>query len=155
MIVCIAEKPSVARDIAEVLGAKNRKVGYIEGNGYQVTWTFGHLCTLKEPHEYTPSWKSWSLGGLPMIPPRFGIKLINDGGIEKQFHIIEGLMQQADMIINCGDAGQEGELIQRWVMQKAGAKCRKYKLEHDLKLIIIDYLQLMSGSGKGIDNDKF
>lgn len=123
MIVCIAEKPSVARDIAEVLGAKNRKEGYIEGNGYQVTWTFGHLCTLKEPHEYTPSWKSWSLGGLPMIPPRFGIKLINDGGIEKQFHIIEGLMQQADMIINCGDAGQEGELIQRWVMQKAGAKC--------------------------------
>ena len=123
MIVCIAEKPSVARDIAEVLGAKNRKEGYIEGNGYQVTWTFGHLCTLKEPHEYTPSWKSWSLGGLPMIPPRFGIKLINDSGIEKQFHIIEGLMQQADMIINCGDAGQEGELIQRWVMQKAGAKC--------------------------------
>lgn len=123
MIVCIAEKPSVARDIAEVLGAKNRKDGYMEGNGYQVTWTFGHLCTLKEPHEYTPSWKSWSLGSLPMIPPRFGIKLINDQGIEKQFHVIEGLMQQADMIINCGDAGQEGELIQRWVMQKAGAKC--------------------------------
>lgn len=123
MIVCIAEKPSVARDIAEVLGARNRKEGYIEGNGYQVTWTFGHLCTLKEPHEYTPSWKSWSLSSLPMIPPRFGIKLINDPGIEKQFHIIEGLMQQADEIINCGDAGQEGELIQRWVMQKAGAHC--------------------------------
>ena len=123
MIVCIAEKPSVARDIADVLGARNRKEGYIEGNGYQVTWTFGHLCTLKEPHEYTPSWKAWSLSSLPMIPPRFGIKLINDPGIEKQFHIIEGLMQKADMIINCGDAGQEGELIQRWVMQKAGAKC--------------------------------
>lgn len=123
MIVCIAEKPSVARDIAEVLGARNRKDGYIEGNGYQVTWTFGHLCTLKEPHEYTPAWKAWSLGSLPMIPPRFGIKLINDTGIEKQFHIIEGLMQQADLIINCGDAGQEGELIQRWVMQKVGAKC--------------------------------
>lgn len=123
MIVCIAEKPSVARDIAEVLGARNRKEGYIEGNGYQVTWTFGHLCTLKEPHEYTPSWKAWSLSNLPMIPPRFGIKLINDPGIEKQFHIIEGLMQQADEIINCGDAGQEGELIQRWVMQKAGAHC--------------------------------
>ena len=113
----------MARDIAEVLGARNRKEGYIEGNGYQVTWTFGHLCTLKEPHEYTPSWKAWSLSSLPMIPPRFGIKLINDPGIEKQFHIIEGLMQQADEIINCGDAGQEGELIQRWVMQKAGAHC--------------------------------
>lgn len=123
MIVCIAEKPSVAHDIAEVLGAKVRKEGYFEGNGYQVIWTFGHLCTLKEPHEYTPSWKSWSLGSLPMIPPRFGIKLIDDPGIEKQFHIIERLMGQAEMIINCGDAGQEGELIQRWVMQKAGAKC--------------------------------
>ena len=123
MIVCIAEKPSVAHDIAEVLGAKVRKEGYFEGNGYQVTWTFGPLCTLKEPHEYTPSWKSWSLGSLPMIPPRFGIKLIDDPGIEKQFHIIERLMGQAEMIINCGDAGQEGELIQRWVMQKAGAKC--------------------------------
>lgn len=123
MIVCIAEKPSVARDIADVLGAKNKKDGYIEGNGYQVTWTFGHLCTLKEPHEYTPSWKAWSLSSLPMIPPRFGIKLISDPGIEKQFRIIEGLMQKADGIINCGDAGQEGELIQRWVMQKAGARC--------------------------------
>ena len=123
MIVCIAEKPSVARDIAEVLGAHNKKDGFIEGNGYQVTWTFGHLCTLKEPHEYTPQWKSWSLASLPMIPLRFGIRLINDAGIEKQFKIIESLMQKADMIINCGDAGQEGELIQRWVMQKAGAKC--------------------------------
>ncbi len=123
MIVCIAEKPSVARDIADVLGAKTKKDGYIEGNGYQVTWTFGHLCTLKEPHEYTPSWKAWSLSSLPMIPPRFGIKLISDPGIEKQFRIIEGLMQNADEIINCGDAGQEGELIQRWVMQKAGAHC--------------------------------
>lgn len=123
MIVCIAEKPSVARDIADVLGAKQRKDGYIEGNGYQVTWTFGHLCTLKEPHEYTPSWKAWSLSSLPMIPPRFGIKLIEDTGIQKQFQTIERLMQAADEIINCGDAGQEGELIQRWVMQKAGAHC--------------------------------
>ena len=123
MIVCIAEKPSVARDIADVLGAKDRRDGYIEGNGYQVTWTFGHLCTLKEPHEYTPNWKSWSLGSLPMIPPRFGIKLISNPTYEKQFHTIESLMQKADMIINCGDAGQEGELIQRWVMQKAGARC--------------------------------
>ncbi|MDR0937824.1 MAG: DNA topoisomerase 3 [Mediterranea sp.] len=123
MIVCIAEKPSVARDIAEILGARTRKEGYIEGNGYQVTWTFGHLCTLKEPHEYTPSWKTWSLAALPMIPPRFGIKLIDNPTYERQFHIIEGLMRQADEIINCGDAGQEGELIQRWVMQKAGASC--------------------------------
>ncbi|GAE85655.1 DNA topoisomerase 3 [Bacteroides reticulotermitis] len=123
MIVCIAEKPSVARDIAEVLGAHSRREGYIEGNGYQVTWTFGHLCTLKEPHEYTPSWKSWSLSSLPMIPPRFGIKLIGNPSYEKQFKVIEGLMQKADEIINCGDAGQEGELIQRWVMQKAGARC--------------------------------
>ena len=123
MIVCIAEKPSVARDIADILGAKTRKEGYIEGNGYQVTWTFGHLCTLKEPHEYTPGWKAWSLSSLPMIPPRFGIKIIENPTYEKQFHIIEGLMQNADEIINCGDAGQEGELIQRWVMQKAGARC--------------------------------
>lgn len=123
MIVCIAEKPSVAKDIAEVLGANNRHDGYIEGNGYQVTWTFGHLCTLKEPSDYTPNWKSWSLGSLPMIPPRFGIKLIPDKGIEKQFKIIESLMLKADQIINCGDAGQEGELIQRWVMQKIGINC--------------------------------
>ena len=123
MIVCIAEKPSVAKEIADVLGAKMRHEGYLEGNGYQVTWTFGHLCTLKEPHDYTTQWKSWSLGSLPMIPPRFGIKLIDNQGIAKQFAIIKSLMQQADMIINCGDAGQEGELIQRWVMQKAEAKC--------------------------------
>ncbi len=123
MIVCIAEKPSVARDIADVLGAKNKKDGYIEGNGYQVTWTFGHLCTLKEPQEYTPAWKSWSLGSLPMIPPRFGIKLIGNPTYERQFQVIEKLMQAATGIVNCGDAGQEGELIQRWVMQKAGAKC--------------------------------
>ncbi len=123
MIVCIAEKPSVARDIADVLGARDKKDGYIEGNGYQVTWTFGHLCTLKEPHEYTPNWKSWSLGSLPMIPPRFGIKLISNPTYERQFSVIENLMRHADMIINCGDAGQEGELIQRWVMQKAGARC--------------------------------
>lgn len=123
MIVCIAEKPSVARDIADILGAKERKDGYIEGNGYQVTWTFGHLCTLKEPHEYTPNWKSWSLGSLPMIPPRFGIKLISNPTYEKQFRTVEWLMQSAEEIINCGDAGQEGELIQRWVMQKAGARC--------------------------------
>ena len=123
MIVCIAEKPSVARDIADVLGAKNKKDGYIEGNGYQVTWTFGHLCTLKEPQDYTPQWKSWSLGSLPMMPPRFGIKLISNPTYERQFSVIEKLMQGATEIINCGDAGQEGELIQRWVMQKAGAKC--------------------------------
>ena len=123
MIVCIAEKPSVAKEIADVLGARTRREGYLEGNGYQVTWTFGHLCTLKEPHDYTSQWKSWSLSSLPMIPPRFGIKLIDDRGIEKQFGIIKSLMQKADMIINCGDAGQEGELIQRWVMQKAEAKC--------------------------------
>ena len=123
MIVCIAEKPSVAKEIADVLGARTRREGYLEGNGYQVTWTFGHLCTLKEPHDYTPQWKNWSLASLPMIPPRFGIKLIDNQGIEKQFDIIKGLMQKADMIINCGDAGQEGELIQRWVMQKAEAKC--------------------------------
>ena len=123
MIVCIAEKPSVARDIARIIGATTSHDGYMEGNGYQVTWTFGHLCTLKEPGDYTPSWKPWALTQLPMIPPRFGIKLIDDKGIEKQFSIIERLMQAADGIVNCGDAGQEGELIQRWVMQKAQAKC--------------------------------
>lgn len=123
MIVCIAEKPGVAKDIADVLGARSRKEGYFEGNGYQVTWTLGHLCTLKEPHDYTEMWKRWSLGSLPMIPPRFGIKLIPDKGREKQFAVIERLMQSAEGIVNCGDAGQEGELIQRWVMQKAGARC--------------------------------
>lgn len=128
MKVCIAEKPSVAREIADVLGATNRMNGYIEGNGYQVTWTFGHLCTLKEPHDYVPEWKRWTLSSLPMVPPRFGIKLISNPTYEQQFKIIESLMQKADMIINCGDAGQEGELIQRWVMQKAGAKCPVYRL---------------------------
>ena len=123
MIVCIAEKPSVAKDIARILGATSAHTGYMEGNGYQVTWTFGHLCTLKEPNDYTDLWKHWSLSALPMIPPRFGIKLIDDEGIKRQFAVIERLMQSADGIINCGDAGQEGELIQRWVMQKAGAKC--------------------------------
>ena len=123
MIVCIAEKPSVARDIARIIGATSSHDGYMEGNGFQVTWTFGHLCTLKEPHDYTPMWRSWSLTSLPMIPERFGIKLIDDQGIKKQFAIIERLMQQAERIVNCGDAGQEGELIQRWVMQKAQAKC--------------------------------
>ena len=123
MIVCIAEKPSVAHEIADVLGAKTRRDGYMEGNGYQVTWTYGHLCTLKEPHDYQSNWRTWSLSALPMVPPRFGIKLIDDDGIRRQFAVIERLMQQADLIINCGDAGQEGELIQRWVMQKAAATC--------------------------------
>ena len=128
MKVCVAEKPSVAREIAEVLGATARKNGYMEGNGYQVTWTFGHLCTLKEPHEYADSWKRWSLGALPMIPPRFGIKLIENPTYEQQFRIIEGLMRDAEMVINCGDAGQEGELIHRWGMLKAGCKCPVYRL---------------------------
>lgn len=123
MIVCIAEKPSVARDIAEVLGAKTRRDGYIEGNGYQVTWTFGHLCGLLEPQEYQPEWKAWALSQLPMIPQRFGIKVMNDSGIMKQFGVIEKLISTADEVINCGDAGQEGELIQRWVLQKALCKC--------------------------------
>ena len=125
MTVCIAEKPSVARDIAKVLGANTSREGYMEGNGYQVTWTYGHLCTLKEPNDYQEMWKHWSLGALPMIPRRFGIKLIDQEHITKQFAIVEKLFQQADCIINCGDAGQEGELIQRWVMQKAGVagKC--------------------------------
>jgi len=123
MIVCIAEKPSVARDIARILGANSPHDGYMEGNGYQVTWTFGHLCELKMPEDYTPMWKSWSLSALPMIPQHFGIRLKEDQGVKKQFAIIEKLMQSAKYIINCGDAGQEGELIQRWVMQKAQVKC--------------------------------
>ena len=130
MTVCIAEKPSVARDIAKVLGANTSREGYMEGNGYQVTWTYGHLCTLKEPNDYQEMWKHWSLGALPMIPRRFGIKLIDQEHITKQFAIVEKLFQQADCIINCGDAGQEGELIQRWVMQKAGVagKCPVQRL---------------------------
>ncbi|MCR5679212.1 MAG: DNA topoisomerase 3 [Prevotella sp.] len=123
MVVCIAEKPSVARDIARIIGATASHDGYLEGNGYQVTWTYGHLCTLKEPGDYTPAWRSWALTQLPMIPSRFGIKLIPEEHITKQFAVIERLMQAADAIVNCGDAGQEGELIQRWVMQKAQAKC--------------------------------
>lgn len=122
MIVCIAEKPSVARDLADILGAKTRKDGYFEGNGYQVTWTFGHLCGLLEPHEYTPDWKSWALSLLPMIPQRFGIKVMDNSGIQKQFKVIEGLIANATEVVNCGDAGQEGELIQRWVLQKALCK---------------------------------
>ncbi|MDE5560931.1 MAG: DNA topoisomerase 3 [Bacteroidaceae bacterium] len=128
MIVCIAEKPSVAKDIAKVLGANRSADGYMEGNGYQVTWTFGHLCELKEPHEYNSQWKYWSLGSLPMIPPRFGIRLKPDKGVERQFQVISSLMQNAEAIINCGDAGQEGELIQRWVMQLAGARCPVQRL---------------------------
>ena len=128
MKVCIAEKPSVARDIARILGAVSSKEGYMEGNGYQVTWTFGHLCELKEPNDYFPNWKYWSLAALPMIPHRFGIKLIEDEGVKKQFAVIEKLYRNADEIINCGDAGQEGELIQRWVMQKAKVNCQVKRL---------------------------
>ena len=122
MIVCIAEKPSVARDLAEILGAKNRKDGYLEGNGYAVTWVYGHLCSLKDPEDYNPNWKYWKLEDLPIIPPQFGIKLRGDDGARKQFHVIERLVSQATEVINCGDAGQEGELIQRWVLLKA--KCK-------------------------------
>ncbi len=128
MIVCIAEKPSVAKDIARIIGATSPKNGYMEGNGYQVTWTYGHLCCLKEPNDYCDNWKRWSLAALPMVPAKFGIKLISDDGIKRQFAVIEQLMQKADGIINCGDAGQEGELIQRWVMQKAHATCPVQRL---------------------------
>lgn len=128
MIVCIAEKPPAGRDIARILGANVAHDGYMEGNGYQVTWTYGHLCTLKEPHDYTPWWRSWDLDTLPMIPDRFGIKLIENEGYKKQFATIKRLMQSADAIVNCGDAGQEGELIQRWVMQQAQPKCPVYRL---------------------------
>lgn len=123
MIVCIAEKPSVGRDIAKVLGATSSHDGYMEGNGYQVTWTFGHLCALLDPQEYTEQWKNWTLSSLPMIPQRFGIKVTADAGVQKQFSIIRQLIEKAEVVINCGDAGQEGELIQRWVQQKAGCKC--------------------------------
>jgi DNA topoisomerase-3 len=122
MIVCIAEKPSVAKDLAEILGAKTRRDGFFEGNGYQVTWTFGHLCTLKEPHDYNEKWKSWRLESLPIIPESFGIKVIEDNGVKKQFSVIENLVKSAETVVNCGDAGQEGELIQRWVLQKANCK---------------------------------
>ncbi len=123
MIVCIAEKPSVARDIAAVLGATKRKDGYIEGNGYCVTWTYGHLCSLKEPHDYDSHLKAWRMGDIPIIPDKFGIKVMDDDGVKKQFAVIEKLFNEADEIVNCGDAGQEGEVIQRWVMQCA--KCKK------------------------------
>jgi DNA topoisomerase-3 len=122
MVVCIAEKPSVAKDLSEILGAKTRKDGFFEGNGYQVTWTFGHLCTLKEPHDYNEKWKSWQLERLPIIPETFGIKVIEESGIKKQFSIIANLVQNAEYVVNCGDAGQEGELIQRWVLLKANCK---------------------------------
>ena len=128
MIVCIAEKPSVAKDIARIIGATAQRDGYFEGNGYQVTWTFGHLCELKNPEDYTPLWKNWNLSSLPMVPERFGIRLKNDKGIERQFAIIERLFRNADSIVNCGDAGQEGELIQRWVLQKSGATCPVQRL---------------------------
>ena len=123
MIVCVAEKPSVGQYIAKVLGANTRHDGYFEGNGYQVTWTFGHLCALLDPNEYNEQWKAWTLSSLPMVPARFGIKVTDDKGVQKQFNIIKSLIEQADEVINCGDAGQEGELIQRWVYQKAGCKC--------------------------------
>ena len=122
MIVCVAEKPSVGRDIARVLGANTQHDGYMEGNGYQVTWTFGHLCALLDPHEYSELWKGWNLSSLPMVPARFGIKVSEDKGVQKQFNTIKNLIARADEVINCGDAGQEGELIQRWVYQKAGCK---------------------------------
>lgn len=123
MIVCITEKPSVARDIANILGAKTKRDGYYENDKYRVTWTYGHLCTLKEPADYTDRWKRWTLSSLPMLPEKFGIKIIEEKHIEQQFKVIQSLISDADEIINCGDAGQEGELIQRWVMQKAGVKC--------------------------------
>ena len=128
MKLCITEKPSVAKDIAEILGAKVRRDGYYEGGDYKITWTFGHLCCLKEPHDYTEMWKRWTLGVLPMIPAKFGIKVIDQESIKRQFHVIETLIAEADEVINCGDAGQEGELIQRWVMQKAGIKCPVMRL---------------------------
>ena len=123
MILCITEKPSVGRDIARILGATASRGGYMEGNGYCVTWTFGHLCTLKDPGDYTEGWKRWALSPLPMIPPKFGIKVMDDPGIQQQFNVIKNLIGQCDEIVNCGDAGQEGEVIQRWVMQKA--ECNK------------------------------
>ena len=123
MIVCIAEKPSVAGEIAKVLGAKTKRDGYYEGNGYQVTWTFGHLCQLKQPDGYYEKWKKWGMDVLPMIPPQYQVELINNPGIKRQFKVIKDLYKKADSIVNCGDAGQEGELIQRWVIQLAGVRC--------------------------------
>ncbi len=151
MRVCIAEKPSVAGEIAKVLGANTRKDGYYEGNNYQVTWTFGHLCTLKEPHDYLPEWKRWNLGTLPLIPSCFGIKLIHNKGVEKQMGIITSLVQSATEVINCGDAGQEGEVIQRWVLQKAGCKV------HIKRLWISSLTEeaIREGFQKLYDNEKF
>lgn len=128
MKVCIAEKPSVAKEIAAVLGAYEKKNGYFEGNGYQVTWTFGHLCTLKEPHDYMSGWKRWTTDSLPLVPHRFGIKLIDNPSYVNQFNVIKELFMSAEAVINCGDAGQEGELIQRWVFQMTGARCPVYRL---------------------------
>ncbi|MEE1062467.1 MAG: toprim domain-containing protein, partial [Paludibacteraceae bacterium] len=128
MKVCIAEKPSVARDIARMLGATAKMDGYYEGNDYQVTWVFGHLCTLKEPHDYDPMWKQWMMETLPIIPSTFGIKLKNDKGVSKQFNLIKRLIDNAEYVVNCGDAGQEGELIQRWVLQFAKCKAPVYRL---------------------------
>ena len=122
MILCVAEKPSVGQYIASVLGANQRRDGYFEGNGYWVSWTFGHLCSLLEPQDYGDQWKGWNLSSLPMVPERFGIKVIDDKGVQKQFDILRNLIAQCTEIINCGDAGQEGELIQRWVYQKAGCR---------------------------------
>ena len=126
MKVCIAEKPSVAREIAQVIGAKSRKDGYFEGNGYAVTWTFGHFCTLKEPNEYQAHWKKWDFNSLPMLPAKFETKLMNNQGVKKQFKVIKKLFKTADTVINCGDAGQEGELIQRWVLNEANYNCLLY-----------------------------
>ncbi|NBP75772.1 MAG: hypothetical protein EBU61_07055 [Crocinitomicaceae bacterium] len=131
MKLCIAEKPSVAKDLAEILGAKTRHDGYFEGNDYCVTWTFGHLCSLKDPEDYNPNWKYWKLEDLPIIPAQFGIKIKGDKSVEKQFQTIKNLVSKATEIINCGDAGQEGELIQRWVLLKAQCKTRHEKIHRE------------------------
>ena len=128
MKVCIAEKPSVAREIASILGANTKRDGYFEGNGYAITYTFGHLCTLLEPKDYKPHWKSWDLNNLPMLPEKFATKVTGDSGIQKQFNIIKSLFDKAEVVINCGDAGQEGELIQRWVINQAAYKGKVQRL---------------------------
>lgn len=127
MKVCIAEKPSVAREIASVLGANTKRDGYFEGNGYAVTYTFGHLCTLKEPNDYKPHWKSWDVNNLPMLPEKFETKVVANSGIQKQFKIVKSLFDKAEVVINCGDAGQEGELIQRWAAACARSACARWK----------------------------
>lgn len=151
MKLCIAEKPSVAKEIADILGAKQRKDGYYEGNGYWVSWTFGHLCTLKEPHDYVSYWKHWNLATLPMIPSSFGIKVIDDQGVKKQFNIIKNLVERCDEVINCGDAGQEGELIQRWVLLKAQNK----KPVKRLWISSLTEEALKSGFDKLMDDKEF